>query len=68
MKGLRRFILLIVFLLPALNGWATAAIMPAAAMRASGLDYETLRAVKPDIILASATAYGEGGPSRLGAS
>src|SRR3546814_4393528 len=37
--------------------------MPAAAMRASGLDYETLSAVKPDIILASATAYGEGGPS-----
>ena len=32
------------------------------AMRASGLDYESLRAVKPDIILASATAYGEGGP------
>jgi crotonobetainyl-CoA:carnitine CoA-transferase CaiB-like acyl-CoA transferase len=36
--------------------------MPAAAMRASGLDYEALRAVKPDIVLASATAYGEGGP------
>jgi crotonobetainyl-CoA:carnitine CoA-transferase CaiB-like acyl-CoA transferase len=36
--------------------------MPARAMRASGLDYESLRAVKPDIILASATAYGEGGP------
>jgi crotonobetainyl-CoA:carnitine CoA-transferase CaiB-like acyl-CoA transferase len=36
--------------------------MPLAAMRSSGLDYETLRAVKPDIILASATAYGEGGP------
>ncbi len=36
--------------------------MPAAGMRASGLDYETLKAVKPDIILASATAYGEGGP------
>jgi crotonobetainyl-CoA:carnitine CoA-transferase CaiB-like acyl-CoA transferase len=36
--------------------------MPAAGMRASGLDYATLRAVKPDIILASATAYGEGGP------
>jgi crotonobetainyl-CoA:carnitine CoA-transferase CaiB-like acyl-CoA transferase len=36
--------------------------MPAAGMRANGLDYETLRAVKPDIILASATAYGEGGP------
>jgi len=37
--------------------------MPAAAMRASGLDYEHLRAIKPDVILASATAYGEGGPS-----
>ncbi len=36
--------------------------MPLAAMQASGLDYDTLRAVKPDIILASATAYGEGGP------
>jgi len=36
--------------------------MPAAGMRASGLDYESLRAVKPDIILGSATAYGEGGP------
>ncbi|KAA0109167.1 CaiB/BaiF CoA-transferase family protein [Mycolicibacterium sp. P1-5] len=36
--------------------------MPAAGMRANGLDYESLRAVKPDIILASATAYGEGGP------
>ena len=29
--------------------------MPAAAMRASGLDYESLRAVRPDIILVSAT-------------
>ena len=36
--------------------------MPAAGMRASGLDYETLRGIKPDIILASATAFGEGGP------
>lgn len=36
--------------------------MPAAGMRANGLDYDTLRAIKPDIILASATAYGEGGP------
>jgi len=36
--------------------------MPAAGMRASGLDYEALTAVRPDIILASATAYGEGGP------
>lgn len=36
--------------------------MPAAGMRASGLDYATLRASKTDVILASATAYGEGGP------
>jgi crotonobetainyl-CoA:carnitine CoA-transferase CaiB-like acyl-CoA transferase len=36
--------------------------MPDAAMRANGLDYESLRAVRPDIILASATAYGNGGP------
>jgi crotonobetainyl-CoA:carnitine CoA-transferase CaiB-like acyl-CoA transferase len=36
--------------------------MPAAAMAASGLDYASLRAVKPDVILASVTAYGEGGP------
>lgn len=42
--------------------------MPAAAMASSGLDYETLRAVKPDIVLASASAYGEGGPysNRIG--
>jgi len=36
--------------------------MPAAGMRANGLDYDSLREVKADIILASATAYGEGGP------
>ncbi|MET0900526.1 MAG: CoA transferase, partial [Mycobacterium sp.] len=36
--------------------------MPLAGMRASGLDYPTLRNIKQDIILASATAYGEGGP------
>lgn len=36
--------------------------MPLAGMRASRLDYETLREIRPDIILASATAYGEGGP------
>lgn len=36
--------------------------MPAAGMLASGLDYDTLRTLKPDIILAGATAYGEGGP------
>jgi crotonobetainyl-CoA:carnitine CoA-transferase CaiB-like acyl-CoA transferase len=36
--------------------------MPDAAMRANALDYDSLKAVKPDIILASATAYGSGGP------
>jgi crotonobetainyl-CoA:carnitine CoA-transferase CaiB-like acyl-CoA transferase len=36
--------------------------MPLKGMRASRLDYESLRDIKPDIILASATAYGEGGP------
>lgn len=36
--------------------------MPMAGMRASGLDYATLCEVNPQIILASATAYGEGGP------
>ena len=36
--------------------------MPDAAMKANGLDYATLKAIRPDIILASATAYGRGGP------
>jgi crotonobetainyl-CoA:carnitine CoA-transferase CaiB-like acyl-CoA transferase len=36
--------------------------MPAAGMRASGLDYASLQAIRGDIILASATAFGEGGP------
>jgi crotonobetainyl-CoA:carnitine CoA-transferase CaiB-like acyl-CoA transferase len=36
--------------------------MPDQAMRANGLDYQSLKAIKPDIILASATAYGRGGP------
>ncbi|MCP9274453.1 CaiB/BaiF CoA transferase family protein [Mycolicibacterium arenosum] len=36
--------------------------MPLAGMQASGLDYPTLRDIKTDIILASATAFGEGGP------
>jgi len=36
--------------------------MPLAGMRANRLDYETLCEIRPDIILASATAYGEGGP------
>ena len=36
--------------------------MPDEAMKANGLDYVSLRAIRPDIILASATAYGRGGP------
>ncbi len=36
--------------------------MPDAAMRASGIDWESVSAIRPDVILASATAYGEGGP------
>ena len=44
------------------NSDVVIANMPDAAMRANGLDYESLRAVKPEIILASATAFGHGGP------
>jgi crotonobetainyl-CoA:carnitine CoA-transferase CaiB-like acyl-CoA transferase len=36
--------------------------MPDQAMRDNGMDYASLKAVKPDIILGSATAYGRGGP------
>ncbi len=36
--------------------------MPDQAMRDNGLDYASLKAIKPDIILACATAYGRGGP------
>jgi len=36
--------------------------MPDAVLRDWGLDYSSLKAVKPDIILASATAFGRGGP------
>jgi len=36
--------------------------MPEPVMHEQGLDYESLKAIKPDIILASATAYGRGGP------
>lgn len=36
--------------------------MPEPAMRSNGLDYESLKAIRPDIILANATAYGVGGP------
>ena len=42
--------------------------LPDAALKALGLDYEALTAVKPDVILTSVSAFGAGGPSshRLG--
>ena len=36
--------------------------LPPKALAALRLDYESLRAVKPDIVLTTATAYGRGGP------
>ncbi len=36
--------------------------LPDRVMASHELDYESLKAIKPDIILASATAYGRGGP------
>lgn len=44
------------------NSDIVVANMPEQAMRANGLDYENLKSIRPDIILASATAYGKGGP------
>src|SRR5262249_16818917 len=38
--------------------------MPPAALQAAGLDYQTLRLIKPDIILTSQTAFGDTGPYR----
>lgn len=35
---------------------------PPAGLRALGLDYDTLKAIKPDIILTTQTAYGHTGP------
>ena len=42
--------------------------LPDAALKALGLDYDALTAVKPDVILTSVSAFGAGGPSshRLG--
>lgn len=42
--------------------------MPHRAMEANGITFDQLRAIRPDVILASATAYGEGGPysTRIG--
>jgi crotonobetainyl-CoA:carnitine CoA-transferase CaiB-like acyl-CoA transferase len=42
--------------------------LPVAVLRKMGLDYETLRAIKPDIILARMSAFGPDGPyaNRLG--
>jgi crotonobetainyl-CoA:carnitine CoA-transferase CaiB-like acyl-CoA transferase len=36
--------------------------LPPQTLAAMGLDYETLRAIKPDIILTTVSAFGEGGP------
>ena len=36
--------------------------LPEKALKALGLDYETLTAIKPDIILVTATAFGTTGP------
>ena len=36
--------------------------LPAVQLRAMGIDYETLRAVRPDIILTTQTAFGDQGP------
>lgn len=36
--------------------------LPAAQMRSMGIDYETLRAIRPDIILTTQTAFGDHGP------
>lgn len=36
--------------------------MPDAALEANGLDYDALKAIKPDIIFANATGFGRGGP------
>jgi len=38
--------------------------MPPAVLKRMGLDYESLRAVKPDIILTTQTCYGHDGPWR----
>ena len=36
--------------------------LPAPSLTAMGLDYDTLKAIRPDIILATITAFGDGGP------
>jgi crotonobetainyl-CoA:carnitine CoA-transferase CaiB-like acyl-CoA transferase len=36
--------------------------LPEAALKTLGIDYDTLAAIKPDIILTTATAFGYGGP------
>jgi crotonobetainyl-CoA:carnitine CoA-transferase CaiB-like acyl-CoA transferase len=38
--------------------------MPPAALQSSGLDYQTLRRIRPNIILTSQTAFGDEGPYR----
>lgn len=38
--------------------------LPSRALRALGLDYDTLKAARPDIILTTVTAFGDEGPDR----
>jgi len=38
--------------------------LPPSALTSLGLDYESLRAIKPDLILATQTAFGDSGPYR----
>ena len=36
--------------------------LPQPTLEAMGIDYDSLKAIKPDIILTTVTAYGNGGP------
>src|SRR3546814_17268321 len=38
--------------------------LPPASLQAMGLDYESLRAIRPDIVLAASSAFGDVGPLR----
>jgi len=44
------------------NADVVVANMPSQTLQSLGLDYDSLKVVKPDIIFANATAYGSGGP------
>jgi len=44
------------------NADVVVANLPPAALKAIGLDYDSLKSIKPDIILTTVTAFGSGGP------